>query len=74
MCLYKDGQFEHSFKAPVTKGVIAVSISPNGKLGVCVGMDENHEIAVLDLYNKELLAREKGGRKVITKIKWISDS
>lgn len=51
-----------------------MSISPNGKLGVCVGMDENHEIAVLDLVNKALLAKEKGGKKVITKIKWISDS
>jgi hypothetical protein len=33
----------------VKKGVIAISISPNGKFVVCVGMDDEHGIAVIDL-------------------------
>ncbi len=49
VCLYRGGEFVYSFKAPVKKGVISISISPNGSLGVCVGIDEDHTIAIFDL-------------------------
>jgi hypothetical protein len=49
VCLYENGKFTHNFKSPVTKGVIALSISPDGSRGVCVGMDEDHYVAILDL-------------------------
>ncbi len=55
VCLYRNGKFEEYFKAPVTKGVISVSISPNGLLGACVGIDEDHTIAILDLTKKIVL-------------------
>jgi hypothetical protein len=49
---YRDGKHILTFKGPVTKGVLAVAISPDGKRGVCVGMDEDHVIALLDLASK----------------------
>ena len=46
---YRKGQLVHSFKAPVTKGVLALSISPDGTRAVAAGMDDDHEVALMDL-------------------------
>ena len=72
VCLYEDGKFIYSFKAPVTKGVIAVAVSPDGRLGVCVGMNETHHVTVIDLDNKKKLTSKEGGRKIIINAKWIN--
>jgi len=60
--------------APVKKGVLAVAISPNGNYGVCAGMDDDHQISVLDLKQRKVIATKKGGKKVILKLGWISDT
>lgn len=59
-----------AFKAPVKKGVIAIAISPNGKYAVCVGMDDNHGMAVIDLENQTVVKVDKTTNKLITKLKW----
>lgn len=37
------------WKGPVKKGIMCVGISPAGKRAACVGMDDKHEIAIVDL-------------------------
>lgn len=61
------------WSAPVTKGVLCVGISPSARLGVCVGMDDNHEVAVIDLARGGVLHKAPGGREVITKVQWASE-
>ena len=51
---------------------MAVAIGPLSNFGVCVGMDDDHQITVLDLKKKRIVATEKGGKKVILKLGWIS--
>lgn len=70
----KDGKVKQRFRAPVTKGVLAVAISPNGERAVCAGMDDDHHVALLKLDQEKPLAKAKGGKKVILKIGWVSDS
>lgn len=70
---YKDKRLIHTFKAPVTKGVLAVAINPEGNLGVCAGMDDEHWIALLDLEKGTILAKQKGTRKVILKMGWVNN-
>jgi tricorn protease-like protein len=70
VCLYEQGEFKHAFKAPVKKGVIAVAISPNGKFAACVGMDDKHSMAVLDLESQTVVKLDETTNKLITKIKW----
>jgi len=54
--------------------VLSVAISPDGKRGVCVGMDDDHEVALLDLTEKKVLSKKKGGKKVILKLGWVNDN
>jgi hypothetical protein len=51
-----------------------VSLSPDGSRAVCVGMDENHEVCVIDLKKKSVIGKQKGGKKVILKAKWVTNS
>ena len=51
-----------------------MAISPDGSLGVCAGMDDDHQVAVLDLSKKVVAAKAKGGKKVILKLGWVNDS
>jgi tricorn protease-like protein len=60
--LSKDTEVIQRFIAPVLKGVLCLAISPEGKLGVCVGMDDYHEVAVVDLRTGEVRMKAKGGR------------
>ena len=62
-----------SIKAPVKKGVIAIAFSPNGQFVACVGLDEKHGMAVLDLKSKSLVSLEETTNKLITKLKWRND-
>jgi len=39
MNFYENGKLIQKFKAPVTKGILSVSLSPDGNFAVCVGMD-----------------------------------
>ena len=64
----------HTFKAPVIKGVLAIAISPDGSMAVCAGMDDDHYIAVLDLHKNAVLAKQKGGKKVILKMGWVNEN
>jgi len=57
----------------VDKGVLCIGISPKGKYGVCVGLDDEHHIAVLDLVNKKVIVKQKGDKKIPTRVKWISE-
>jgi tricorn protease-like protein len=70
VCFYEQGQFIYSIKAPVIKGVIAIAISPNGKYAACVGMDDKHSMAVIDLESKTVVKLDKTTNKLITKLKW----
>ena len=70
VCFYEKGDFKYAIKAPVIKGVIAIAISPNGKYVACVGMDDNHGIAVIDWESKTVVKLDKTTNKLITKIKW----
>lgn len=70
---YKNAKLVWSFKAPVTKGVLALSISPDGTKAIAVGMDNEHYLALLDLERGTVIASAKGGRKVILKVGWIGD-
>ncbi len=70
--MFKNAKLVSTFVAPVKKGVLSVAISPSGKKAACVGMDEDHHIAILDLENQKVLTVVKGTRKVITKIIWTS--
>ena len=63
----------YTFKYPVTKGVLALAISPDGSKAVATGMDDDHMVAVLDLKKGTVIAKQKGGKKVILKAGWISD-
>lgn len=52
---------------------MALAISPDGTKAVAAGMDDDHYVAVLDLKSGNLLAQQKGGKKVIMKLGWISN-
>jgi WD40 repeat protein len=54
---YRNAKLVHTFKAPVTKGVLALAISPDGSRAVAAGMDDDHYVAVLDLKNGNVLAK-----------------
>ena len=71
---YRNAKHVHSFKAPVTKGVLTLAISPDGGRAVAVGMDDEHWIAILDLEKGTVLAKSKGSRKVILKAGWINNN
>ena len=70
---YRDAKLIHTFKAPVTKGVLALAISPDGTKAVAAGMDDDHYVAVLDLKKGTVIAKQKGGKKVILKLGWLSE-
>lgn len=70
---YRHAKLVRTFKAPVTKGVLTLAISPDGTKAIAAGMDDNHEIALLDLEQGTRLAKEKGGRKIILKVGWVSN-
>ena len=36
-------------------------------------MDDDHEVALLDLQKNRMIAKKKGGKKVILKLGWISN-
>lgn len=74
VCLFKDAKLVKTFIAPVRKGVLAIAFSPDGRRAACAGMDDDHEIAVLDLEKGTVIAKTKGTKKVITKILWTSPS
>lgn len=54
--------------------MLAVGFSADGSLGACAGMDDNHHVAVFDVRTGDVLVRERGTRKVITKLLWVSNS
>lgn len=63
VCLSKDERVIRKWRAPVTKGVMALAISPSGGLAVCVGMDDKHQLAVIDLEkDNKIVAQSDGGR------------
>ena len=62
-----------SFLAPVTKGVLALAISPDGSKAVAAGMDDDHYVAVLDLEKGTVITKQRGGKKVILKLGWVSN-
>jgi hypothetical protein len=37
-------------------------------------MDDDHNVAVLDLQKGTIISKQKGGKKVILKIGWVSDN
>ena len=53
--------------------MLALAISPDGSKAVAAGMDDDHYVAVLDLKSGNILAKQKGGKKVIMKLGWISN-
>ena len=57
----------------MTKGVLALAISPDGTKAVAAGMDDNHDVAVIDLEKGTVIAKKRGGSKVILKLGWVSD-
>jgi WD40 repeat protein len=71
---YKNSKLVHSFTAPVTKGVLALAISPDGTKAVAAGMDDDHYIALLDLQSGAVITKQKGSKKVILKLGWVSDN
>ncbi len=73
VCVYKEGEFFKSFKAPVIKGVIAIAISPNGENVACVGLDDKHGMAVIELKSGNIVKLSETTNKLITKIKWINN-
>lgn len=52
---------------------MALAISPDGTKAVAAGMDDDHYVAVLDLKKGTVIAKQKGGKKVILKLGWLSD-
>lgn len=72
VCLFRDAKLVRTFIAPVKKGVLALAFNPDGKRAACAGMDDDHEIAILDLDKGTVVAKTKGTKKVITKILWTS--
>ena len=50
-----------------------MSISPDGSKAVAAGIDDDHYVAVLDLKKGTVIAKQKGGKKVILKLGWLSD-
>jgi WD40 repeat protein len=74
VCLFKNKKLLKTFTAPVKKGVLAVAFSPDGKKAACAGMDDDHEVSVLDLVSFKVLFTVKGTKKIITKIVWLSNS
>ena len=70
VCLYKNGNLDKKFVAPVKKGVLAIAISPDGRKAACAGMDDDHHVSVLDLESGKILVTTKGSKKVIMKIVW----
>jgi hypothetical protein len=73
VCVYKGGEFYNEFKAPVVKGVIAIAISPKGEFVACVGLDDKHGMAVIDLKSGKVAKLSETTNKLITKIKWKND-
>ena len=53
--------------------MLALAISPDGSKAVAAGMDDDHYIAVLDLKKGTVISKQKGGKKVILKVGWLSD-
>ena len=53
---------------------MAASISPDGSKAAVVGMDDDHLMAVLDLNSGAVIAKQKGGKKIVLKIGWVSDN
>lgn len=68
--MYKDGKLDKIFSHPVKKGVLSISINHDGSRAVCVGMDDDHHIALLDLNTGKKLSEVKGSKKLIMKILW----
>lgn len=61
--LSKEGRVIRKWRAPVKKGVMALAISPSGRSAVCIGMDEKHQIAVIDLEkDNRIVAQADGGK------------
>lgn len=49
VCLFRDAKLIKTFNAPVKKGVLAIAFSPDGTKAACAGMDDDHEVAVINL-------------------------
>lgn len=73
--LSQDGVSKCQWRNAVTKGVLCCSISPSAKKAVCVGMDDDHIVAVIDLSeSSKVLAKEKGGKEIILKCEWVDEN
>lgn len=61
--------YKCSWSNAVTEGVLCLSISPKGTKAVCVGLDSEHTVAVIDLskVNKVIGRPAKSGRNIILK-------
>lgn len=70
LCVFRDGVLDKTFPHPVTKGILSVSINHDGTRAVCVGMDDDHHVALLDLEKGSRIAYVKGTKKVVLKILW----
>ena len=53
--------------------MLALAISPDGTKAVAAGMDDDHWVAVLDLKKGTVVGKQKGGKKVILKLGWLSE-
>lgn len=70
---YVDQVLKFTFKGPVKKGILACAINPQGTLAAVAGMDDDHQVAVLDLKTGAVRAIKNGGKKVILKLGWVND-
>lgn len=63
-----------NFKAPLEKGITALSFSPNGSILAAVGMDDDHSVALYNLRTSSLICSVKGDREVITDMAFTSET
>ncbi len=73
MNYYVNKVLKFTFKGPVKKGILACAINPEGTLAAVAGMDDDHQVAVLDLKTGTVRATKNGGKKVILKLGWVND-
>ena len=63
-----------NFKAPLEKGIAALSFSPSGQILVAVGMDDDHSLACYNLQTSSLICSVKGDRESITDMAFTSET
>ena len=67
--LSQKGKKKNEWRNAVTKGVLCLAISPSGDKAVCVGMDDDHTVAVINLStSNSVITKGKGGKEIILKV------